>query len=148
MQKDKENGNSRFQALATQFKARRMWLALDDLDRFLNQLDPNMLVANLEGVVSQHQCRAHANHVDDIQRSEIEMQFIITQALYKMRKDEQVLQKIALFLSFCQQTAGLTPFKIKYLILKCKIVLRQAALARDDTSATLNCREVLDDALS
>ena len=56
-----------------------MWLALDDLDRFLNQLDPNMLVANLEGVVSQHQCRAHANHVDDIQRSEIEMQFIITQ---------------------------------------------------------------------
>ena len=65
-----------------------------------------------------------------------------------MRKDEQALQKIAFFLSFCQQAAGLIPFKIKYMILKCKIMLRQAALARDDASAILNCREALDDALN
>ena len=55
-----------------------MWLALDGLDRFLNELDPNMLVVNLKGAASQHQCRAHADYVDDIQKSEIEMQFIAT----------------------------------------------------------------------
>ena len=83
-----------------------------------------MQLASLKNSVKQHQCLANAQYVDDIQKSEIEMQFIMTRALYKLHKDEQALKKIAFFFSFCDQNAGLVPFKIKYMVLKCKIMLR------------------------